>query len=153
MKKATNTQIIKIAQRFNELVRHYVGEAKWRKIVTDNEPRMFSDVCATHDYCDANVFMDQAIKDVLKIRCRNINDDGFIATWSSAWSVAMTLQQLPDNPPAMTTPRVIIEVLGGVVSAVHSDREISYDVLDHDNPPSRASRIINKEIANLPCAS
>jgi hypothetical protein len=99
MKKATNTQIIKIAQRFNELVRSYVGETKWRKIVSDNEPQMFGNTCATHDHCDANVFMDQAIKDVLKVRCRNINDDGFMATWSSAWSVAMILQQLPEPRP------------------------------------------------------
>jgi hypothetical protein len=32
-----------------------------------------------------------------------------------------------------TTPRVIVVVEGGVVSAVFSDRPLNVDVLDHDN--------------------
>lgn len=31
------------------------------------------------------------------------------------------------------TPRIIIEVSGGVVQSVYADRPVSVDVLDHDN--------------------
>lgn len=74
---------------------HYLslpnGEALYRAMLEANKAEFRPDVCHTHDHCDANVFMAQAIEDVLGVDPAQddlINDPAMMRLWNAAWDLA-----------------------------------------------------------------
>lgn len=74
---------------------HYLslpnGEALYRAMLEANKAELCPDVCHTHDHCDANVFMAQAIEDVLGVDPAQddlINDPAMMRLWNAAWDLA-----------------------------------------------------------------
>lgn len=98
----TNTQAL--ACRFAIRLREALDQHEWAAMVEKNEtPQYAWPVCASHDFIDANMVMDDAFHDVMG---RNLlPDEGGptdedVKLWNDAWAMArrdfMTLQAVAD---------------------------------------------------------
>lgn len=114
-----------IALEFNELLRIELSSEQWFEICDRNRKQTDWNTCASHDFCDANVWMARAIKTVLGIRVKPSKQE-HTDIWNRAWDMAKTLQIAP-------RPRAIIIIDGGNCAGVRSNVDLSVDVLDRDN--------------------
>lgn len=81
-------EIEAVARDFAQRVTRYIGLASMQDVVERNRTAE-EGICHSHDFCDANVFMAEAMEanghvDPDPEHC----DPGFAATWSDAWNVA-----------------------------------------------------------------
>lgn len=79
----------KIARAFSARVLKYIGPKKLALAVKRNATPEYEDCCATHDFCDANVFMDRAFRAVTGKSIR-LQNDADRALWNKAWSLAQS---------------------------------------------------------------
>lgn len=79
-----------IARQFARRVLEYVGRDRMAAIVAKNKTPEYASrgCCATHDYCDANIFMARALRQATGKQLRMQNDDD-LALWERAWNVAI----------------------------------------------------------------
>jgi len=81
-----STRIDIIADRFSELLAERIGNDNLRNVVDKNNMVENLGCCASHDYCDANVIMDKAVKYVgLNMR---VNSDLGCYVMNNAWDTA-----------------------------------------------------------------
>ena len=89
-------QVDKIAARFAEVLRSWLNEREFKEMVRKNTtPAYGYPICASHDYCDANMAMMEAFESVVG---HNIipHGDGEITEenmkiWADAWDRARDL--------------------------------------------------------------
>ncbi|MEE8489378.1 MAG: hypothetical protein V3S43_03525 [Acidimicrobiia bacterium] len=75
-----------VGKRFAEIVRRDLAD-DLEEIVRRNLTDEYENCCATHDFCDANMLMDEAFKDIMGRELRVDDDvDLFISSW--AWAKA-----------------------------------------------------------------
>lgn len=112
----------RIARRFAGLVGENVGAGKLRLIDERNELEEDPDVCHSHDYCDANVFMDEAFAEVMGYSVASLlpdipdNDN---RRWGTAWDYAKVfgfaelalVKGDPDAPEAVPSYETGISIL------------------------------------------
>lgn len=129
----TNEKIITIALEFNSLLRELLGPEKYSEVCRINRRETNPGICASHNYCDANVWMARAFKTVLGLQVKP-NNEKHAGIWNRAWDMAKTLQVAP-------RPRAIIVIDGGNCTGVCSNVDLSVDILDRDNervtPPAK----------------
>ena len=80
----------KLAASFAEVMQDWLTPAQMREVVARNET--YGDACASHDFCDANMAMDEAFT---KTQCREIElgegtrqSRADMALWNGAWAIA-----------------------------------------------------------------
>jgi len=79
----------KIARRFSKILLHWLGIEKMYEVVKQNQKYQqdgITNICASHDYCDANMAMDKAMED-----CSidfSLQNDEHVKLWNDAWSLA-----------------------------------------------------------------
>lgn len=113
MKSNQETIIVrKIARAFARAIGRDWGADALRDIDRLNELETSPGVCHSHDGCDANVYMDEAFKEVTGISpaelLPNIPDE-INARWEAAWKYAFYAgfarlgapRGIPDNPPEL----------------------------------------------------
>jgi len=83
-----------IAAEFSARVLAYVGPEKMAEIHRRNAVETNPNVCHTHDFCDANVFMDEAFAAVLGAPATDSGADGVgcmsdadMRLWDAAWRI------------------------------------------------------------------
>lgn len=99
-----------VASHFARLVNaHYLslpgGNGLYRQMLQDNRDEVDAGICHTHDHCDANVYMAQAIEAVLgrdPAEDDLLNDAAMIALWNASWDLARKTY-LADIPSAVRT--------------------------------------------------
>ena len=87
-----------IGEHFPELVRGYVGEARFAEMQRRNIAHPGDGVCSSHDFCDANVFMAEAFESIASREPvtsyetgeteREAQSEEDCALWNLAWSYA-----------------------------------------------------------------
>lgn len=81
-----------LAGEFCHILHRWLGPGKMAKVVAENARRKATgddDSCATHDYCDANVAMDEAFRLVTAQNASSMmQDDAALALWARAWGYA-----------------------------------------------------------------
>ena len=76
----------RIALRFASVIREWLNEAELAEVNRLNNLEMSPHVCHTHDFCDANMAMDEAFrKEGLEV---NLGDYAFGRIWDAAWNIA-----------------------------------------------------------------
>lgn len=81
-----------IATAFTKGLRKYLTAQQFKEMQRRNAAEMETNCCHSHDFCDANVLMAEAVK---KVTGRDIstakwlNDDGMLALWGAAWDCAI----------------------------------------------------------------
>lgn len=89
-----------IAARFALVLQDWLSPSEWetmRQRNLDTPP----DACASHDYCDANVAMDMAIRSVMRVPEMDADDERLVRLWNGAWGVAKA-SRLTAKPPDET---------------------------------------------------
>ena len=76
-----------IARKFSELLRLYISESGIRAIIERNKTPEYKDCCASHDFCDSNVFMTEAFEEVTKEEFEPQDTDQ-ADLWNEAWRIA-----------------------------------------------------------------
>jgi hypothetical protein len=77
--QTTKPQHIQLAEKFTELLRATLTDAEWLELIDANANETNASVCHSHDYCDANQVMLDAIS-ALKI---DYTDE--FTLWFDAW--------------------------------------------------------------------
>lgn len=85
MKKNTNAE--RIAGEFLRLLRQDIGPDHYAEVCVRNANEANPNVCHSHDFCDANITMADAIEKVLG-RAVDLYNDEDDALWSVAWNLA-----------------------------------------------------------------
>jgi len=80
-----------LADRFVVKLAGYLTSAQWTQMLALNDlalERGGSPVCHSHDFCDANVFMDEAWRDCLDAPDLELQNDAHMNVINAAWSIA-----------------------------------------------------------------
>jgi hypothetical protein len=81
------TNVHALAWRFAAFVRHDIGEERFPEMRRENVQHVGTGICATHDYCDANMPMLAAWR-VTFNRDNDAWSEDDAAQWSRAWDIA-----------------------------------------------------------------
>lgn len=77
-----------LAKEFAARLRDEIGVEKFREAKRLNAtPEYGAGICASHDFCDANMTMARAFYDVVG-RDPDMDSDADIDLWNRAWSIA-----------------------------------------------------------------
>lgn len=82
-----NAQIEKIAKGFSTIIRESLSHGEMMEVNKKNFTPEYMDSCPTHDYCDANEAMAEAIWKVLGREVDTQNEDD-CTLWGDAWDMA-----------------------------------------------------------------
>jgi hypothetical protein len=76
-----------IARRFADHLRESLSPEQWREMRLVNRGHTTDKICASHDYCDANMPMDEAFQEIIghEIDCSSDTETGI---WNRAWDLA-----------------------------------------------------------------
>jgi hypothetical protein len=82
-----STQIETIAKEFGKNLVECLDDHEMQSIIQLNTTTDYSDCCATHNYCDANMPMDEAFTKVVG-REIDLQSQEDILIWNMAWKHA-----------------------------------------------------------------
>lgn len=85
-------QITQIAEAFAEVMRQWLSPTEFdeMKRLNETDPTYSGGCCASHNYCDANMAMDAAMRDVLG-EAYDIESEDQQKLWNAAWTLARKL--------------------------------------------------------------
>jgi hypothetical protein len=87
------TDAQKIADRFADILKAWLTRAQYTEMRRRNATRLYRhNICASHDFCDANIAMAEAFEEAL-YRPADIGGDSKqsqadIGLWCRAWEIA-----------------------------------------------------------------
>jgi len=89
-----------LAATFIQTLRAHLGAERFAEVCRRNAAEPDPRVCHSHDFCDANIVMAEAL-DALAPNT-NTDDDAAVALWNDAWSRAFkVMQRLYASAPAV----------------------------------------------------
>lgn len=89
-----------IAREFSKLLRAALTETEMKKVVARNRSKGYIDenLCASHDFCDANMVMDEAFQKVMERPTRpTAKADADL--WNGAWTLAKSHDFVVEDIP------------------------------------------------------
>ena len=103
----------KIAAEFVRILRSWATDEEWDAMLRDNAAEADSGVCHSHDFCDANMAMEEAFHNLGFKTCADIEEESAekgVATdlWNAAWDAARAMSLGGGRP------RPLPSVLAGV---------------------------------------
>ena len=76
-----------LAVKFCDVLKEWLTEEELQIVVDRNAIRECDVVCHSHDFCDANMAMDEAWNRMFKDGC-DLSSDADVELWNSAWNLA-----------------------------------------------------------------
>jgi hypothetical protein len=76
-----------IAKKFSEVLRDWLTKEEMQNVVDRNRSQTDESICHSHDFCDANMAMDEAFTAVVGRQC-NLQNQYEIKRWGHAWDIA-----------------------------------------------------------------
>lgn len=87
--KNTTAQQVQLAHRFATVLHEWLTPDEMRQVVERNAAAgPNSQTCATGDFCDSNMAMDEAMEALKIPRDGDPDSNGWGAIWNAAWSIA-----------------------------------------------------------------
>lgn len=77
----------KLAREFTRVLRTELSGAEWAEMRDRNRDETDPSVCHSHDFCDANMAMDEAFRNVTGRPAKAADPDDQ-ALWNAAWDEA-----------------------------------------------------------------
>lgn len=113
-----------IARAFCRQLQRYLAPKQFAEVIARNAKEPNKNVCHSHDFCDANVLMDEAFRDVAGFSATDTGGDDIgcmndkcVDLFNEAWSIAkaanFTMEKLPyrfEFKPAGEKKRLILHV-------------------------------------------
>lgn len=87
MEKYNGVSVYDVGDKFAELLREYLTQSEWQKMCADNLAETKSGICHSHDHCDANMVMADAM-DFFGLPEIDSDNQEFIDFWNMAWNYA-----------------------------------------------------------------
>lgn len=89
--KPDTAEQAKLAAAFAEVLHEWLTPAQMREVVARNEH--YGNACASHDFCDANMAMDEAFTKAMGREVEWDEENGGLteadtALWNGAWAIA-----------------------------------------------------------------
>lgn len=78
----------KLADAFVAVLKDWLTPGEWRQMLLRNAIHRRPGVCASHDFCDANVAMAEAWQ-TLTGEEPDVSDEKATRVWNQAWELAM----------------------------------------------------------------
>jgi len=79
----------KLAVEFSKIIRRWLTPLQLSQVVIMNRKNPNKNICATHEFCDANVAMDEAFAIVTgQPASADLNDETTLELWVKAWQIA-----------------------------------------------------------------
>lgn len=85
---AASALAVSVAREFSSLLRYALGEEKMRKVRARNRAPSSLSTCASHDFCDANMVMLEALSSVTGIAEDDVDLGAMAGTINEAWDLA-----------------------------------------------------------------
>lgn len=76
-----------LSARFNEIVNREFSVEQLIEVNAKNKTDEYIGCCGTHDYCDANMLMDEAFTEVIGREVDVLSEDD-CQLWSDAWDLS-----------------------------------------------------------------
>lgn len=82
-----------IAKEFARILRSWATDGEWKTMLEENAAEDSASICHSHDFCDANMAMDEAFRN-LGVDPQKIWGDDWASNedaaklWNDAWSIA-----------------------------------------------------------------
>jgi hypothetical protein len=83
-----NTNINRLAKAFCESVTEYLTREELIEAVSRNAKEVHPDVCHTHDFCDANMAMEEAWDSIFEFGVEIGDVESNSKLWGAAWDLA-----------------------------------------------------------------
>ena len=77
-----------LAVKFAELLKRDLTPDQVNEAVKRNKTDEYQGCCATHDFCDANVYMDEALEHFTGKHEVDVNDEDTTNLFNEAWDIA-----------------------------------------------------------------
>lgn len=84
-------KVNRLAAAFARRLVETLNDNEMRSVIGRNRRETDAAICHSHDYCDANMIMDAAFKEITGHSSATkqwLNDDRAIKLWSDAWALA-----------------------------------------------------------------
>lgn len=79
-----------LAESFSRVLTEYIGEEKMHEVARRNREETDNRICHSHDFCDANMAMHDALHEHLPDLDIDLENEAIIGRWSDAWDLART---------------------------------------------------------------
>jgi len=89
MKKKSKKDLtaVNLARAFSSVLKEWISDDQMKKVNELNQTQEYIDCCASHNYCDANEAMAEALE-ALNVDHPDLNNDGMRNLWNEAWTIA-----------------------------------------------------------------
>jgi hypothetical protein len=79
-----------VATEFSKVLRTWLTPAEMSEVVSRNSQQQDPNICHSHDFCDANMAMDEALQSFgVDITAEGgLQDDNLIDLWNASWGIA-----------------------------------------------------------------
>ncbi len=134
-KKQRKTATLRVAAAFSVGMREQLTAEQLDDINMRNRGEKDPNVCHSHDYCDANIVMDEAFE-----ACGldfDSNDDSHIKLWNEAWSIAKVSRFLLRSGPVS-----FVDEVKGAMETIIVCLERGADDKGRRNALSRAKALL-----------
>lgn len=81
------TTVERLAAAFAGVLKEWLTDAEWKAVARRNAAEPDPNVCHSHDFCDANMAMDEAFTIVLRRHARPV-EEADAELWNEAWNLA-----------------------------------------------------------------
>jgi hypothetical protein len=88
MEKYQGVDYFDVGTKFAELVRECLSDSEYKEMCRLNESETDTNICHSHDYCDANEIMDDVMAEFDLPKMSEESGNDFIAFWNTAWDYA-----------------------------------------------------------------
>jgi len=79
-----------IADRFAAVLREWLTADEWTEMLERNGAQRDPLICHSHDFCDANMAMDQAFTEFApEMKVDDVVAEDSVPVWNAAWDIAM----------------------------------------------------------------
>lgn len=87
--QADTAEQAKVALKFAKVLHEWLTPAQMRMVVARNEGMHHDDpCCSSHDFCDANMAMDEAMQACGHSTDGDPDEMGWNVVWNGAWAIA-----------------------------------------------------------------
>lgn len=97
-------QVERIAREFSRVLREWITDEQMQEVIRRNKAETDTRICHSHDFCDANMAMDAAFRDLGMDPFEGGEhiSEATCELWGAAWDVAKSAEFYPPTAPTQS---------------------------------------------------